>query len=577
MYFAPDFKSLWAAATGLVVRHAAVLPLSLPQGAGGFAMRLTKTTAHQSDPPDNTSSYVTDGPSRDSGERPAMALLANRPRGSTADLERLLQKRLLIVALVVLVPVGFSLVFWITGDWGPFAQGPVTWLTTRYGFPIGVLLVAVYIPVAVLLRCRPLALTQLRLIEAVMFSLVVGYCAADTFLSARWILLEGPAQVFVEAYALRWLTCILVYGILIPNTARRCLLWAGLIGIAGVVSLTASLVLYGTAPELITREAIAAAVWMGIAVTITASGAHWIEQYRRQAIEARRLGHYVLGKPLGSGGMGAVYLAEHVLLRRPCAIKLVRAERANDPYALRRFEREVRATATLTHPNTVQVYDYGCAEDGTFYYVMEYLPGVTLGTLVQNEGPLPPPRAIHFLRQVCGSLKEAHGRGLIHRDIKPGNVIICERGGIPDVAKLLDFGLVLPLLCEVDGEKLTQDGTVTGTPAYLSPEQADGQEQLDARSDIYSPGALAYFLLTGNPPFAGRSAVKMIAAHLYEEPERLSAHRPDLPGDLEVVALRCLAKKPEGRFPDVESLDRALAACITGVSAGGEGQSSRAH
>ena len=186
--------------------------------------------------------------------------------------------------------------------------------------------------------------------------------------------------------------------------------------------------------------------------------------------------------------MGEVYLAEHVLLRRPCALKLIRPERAGDPKNLRRFEREVQATATLTHPNTVQVYDYGHTDDGTFYYVMEYLPGLTLEELVKRHGPLPPARAIHFLRQVCGALEEAHAVGLIHRDIKPGNVIVCERGGVHDVAKLLDFGLVLSPVSEADGEKLTQDGAIAGTPAYMSPEQAGGQDDVDARSDIYSLG-----------------------------------------------------------------------------------------
>ena len=152
---------------------------------------------------------------------------------------------------------------------------------------------------------------------------------------------------------------------------------------------------------------------------------------------------------------------------------------------------------------------------------MEYLPGVTLDELVKRDGSLPPARAIHFLRQICGALREAHACGLIHRDIKPGNVMVCDRGGIADVAKLLDFGLVLPAVGEGDGEKLTQEGTVTGTPAYLSPEQAGG-DVVDVRSDIYSVGALAYFLLAGKPPFAGRSAGKMLAAHLYEQPEPLA-------------------------------------------------------
>src|SRR5262249_43727165 len=195
-----------------------------------------------------------------------------------------------------------------------------------------------------------------------------------------------------------------------------------------------------------------------------------IEILHRQAGEARKLGQYVLKEKLGEGGMGEGYRAQHVLLRRPCALKGIRPQPPRDPKHPRRLEREGPATATLTHPNTVQVYDYGHTEDGTFYYVMEYLPGSTLEALVNQAGPLPPARAIHFLRQICGALAEAHARGLIHRDIKPGNVMICERGGIPDVAKLLDFGLVVPPAGGPDGDKLTQDGTGAGTPAYLSPE-----------------------------------------------------------------------------------------------------------
>ncbi|HJZ60136.1 MAG TPA: serine/threonine-protein kinase, partial [Gemmataceae bacterium] len=259
------------------------------------------------------------------------------------------------------------------------------------------------------------------------------------------------------------------------------------------------------------------------------------------------------------------YLADHVLLRRPCAIKLIRPERAGDPAILLRFEREVRATATLTHPNAVQVFDYGHTPDGTFYYVMEYLPGPTLDELVKKNGPLPPRRAIHFLRQLCGALIEAHEVGLIHRDIKPGNVIVCERGCVPDVAKLLDFGLVQSTaLTDGDGSgKLTVVGSVLGTPAFLAPEQASG-DPVDARTDLYALGTLAYFLLTGQPPFVRKSSLQLIAAHRNELPEPLSRYRGDIPADLEAVVLRCLAKKPDDRYLDAGALNRALAACRTG-------------
>jgi serine/threonine-protein kinase len=271
-----------------------------------------------------------------------------------------------------------------------------------------------------------------------------------------------------------------------------------------------------------------------------------------------------LKKRIGGGGMGEVYLADHVLLRRPCAIKLIRPERAGDPAMLQRFEREVRATATLTHPNTVQIFDYGRTPEGTFYYVMEYLPGLTLEELVKQQGPLPPARVVHFLRQLCGALAEAHAISLVHRDIKPGNVIVCERGRIRDVAKLLDFGLVQSHFVGDGDDRLTQQGTVIGTPAFLSPEQAGGGDSVDARSDIYSLGALAYFLIAGQPPFSGRSQVKMLAAHLYEPPTPLTSHRPDVPPELEAIILRCLAKNAAERFTDIESLASALRDCATG-------------
>jgi serine/threonine-protein kinase len=211
----------------------------------------------------------------------------------------------------------------------------------------------------------------------------------------------------------------------------------------------------------------------------------------------------------------------------------------------------------------VQIFDYGHAEDGTFYYVMEYLPGLDLEELVKRHGPLPPERAVHFLQQVCGALREAHAIGLLHRDIKPSNILICERGGLHDTAKLLDFGLVLDQGVSAGRDKLTLEGAIAGTPAYMSPEQAGGEVKLGPRSDIYGLGAVAYFLLTGQSPFAGRSPSRMVAAHIYEPPAPVSNHRPDVPEDLQAVVLRCLAKDAADRFPDAESLGIALTGCHT--------------
>jgi serine/threonine-protein kinase len=274
--------------------------------------------------------------------------------------------------------------------------------------------------------------------------------------------------------------------------------------------------------------------------------------------EALKLGQYQLKEKLGAGGMGEVYLAEHVMLKQTCAIKLIRPERAADPRALRRFEREVRATSRLKHWNTVQIFDYGHTADGTFYYVMEYLPGVTLEQLVKNEGALPVPRAVHFLRQMCGALNEAHGIGLIHRDIRPANIIVGERGGVKDVAKLLDFGLVRHADEGAGSEALTMDGALVGTPAYMSPEQVESRA-LDARSDIYSLGAVGYYLLTGEPPFVRDRPIDVLFAHARDPVMPPSERRPGIPLDLELTILKCLEKDPAQRFASAAELDAALA------------------
>lgn len=192
---------------------------------------------------------------------------------------------------------------------------------------------------------------------------------------------------------------------------------------------------------------------------------------------------------------------------------------------------------------------------------MEYLPGLSLEELVRRHGPLPLARAIHLLRQVCAALQEAHTIGLIHRDIKPANIVACSLGGIPDVAKLLDFGLVRETGIDLREEKLTQDGALARTPAYMSPEQAGGRQPLDARSDIYSLGAVAYFLLTGREPFEREGVLRVMMAHVSEAVRPLRELQSDVPADVEVVVLRCLAKEPAQRYANAPSLERALASC----------------
>jgi eukaryotic-like serine/threonine-protein kinase len=289
-------------------------------------------------------------------------------------------------------------------------------------------------------------------------------------------------------------------------------------------------------------------------------GAHTISRLRQEVAEARRLGQYHLRRLLGAGGMGEVYLAEHVLLKRPCAVKLILPACAYNPRALERFEREVRLTAALSHPNIVEIYDYGRADDGTYYYVMEYLDGLSLAELVERHGVLPPGRVVYLLRQVCGALCDAHAAGLIHRDIKPSNMFAARRGGTWDVAKLLDFGLVLSRAGS-DAAHQSGEGQVLGTPLYMAPEQVRGGRELDGRSDLYSLGAVAYYLLTGRPPFDGEGGIRVMFAHAREPVVPPSRDRADVPEDLERVVLRCLAKDRAQRFPDAEGLEQALGTC----------------
>lgn len=302
-------------------------------------------------------------------------------------------------------------------------------------------------------------------------------------------------------------------------------------------------------------------MFMASAVAIAVFGSYKIRQLHKEVHEAQRIGPYRLKQILGFGGMGSVYLAEHVLLRRPCAIKLIHPDPAGDGKTLIRFEREVQATATLTHWNTVEIFDYGHTEDGTFYYVMEYLPGMNLQDLVEQYGPMPPQRVVHLMRQVCQALREAHGIGLIHRDIKPSNIIACERGKVYDVAKLLDFGIVKNFGPDSTGVKLTLDSSFTGSPAFMSPEQAACRQPIDARSDIYNVGAVAYYLLTGELLFDRQSKLQMLHAHAYEPLAPCHKFLEAVPADLQGVILRCLEKDPDHRYQNAMALDKALAAC----------------
>jgi len=360
---------------------------------------------------------------------------------------------------------------------------------------------------------------------------------------------------------LGWTLVIMIYGIFMPNTRQR----AAAILLPGAC--IPYLVTFGvcawsdTVAEMLGQTRFGLPVPAPFLAAFTSIyAAHLIHSVRRDASRAKQYAQYRLKRMIGAGGMGEVYEAEHLLLKRPCAIKLIHQERCADPQALARFEREVKATARLTHPHTIEVFDYGQTSDGTFYYVMELLPGMSLAELIARHAPLSPARAIHFLRQVCGALQEAHDQGLIHRDIKPANIFAAERGGMYDVAKLLDFGLVRETNLS-SSTQLTAMNTIGGTPLYMSPEQATAYSKADARSDIYSLGCVAYHLVTARPPFTGETAMAILLGHSGDEIEPPSTFQRGLPADVDAVIVRCLQKSPHERFQSAAEFERALSEC----------------
>ncbi len=365
----------------------------------------------------------------------------------------------------------------------------------------------------------------------------------------------------VAGYGL-WLA---VRAALIPSTPRYTVFATLVIGVPLVMSTAlvpkthASLTLRpsddGAYPWL---PMTAAMVW-GF-VVITCAVISWvIYGLRAEVREARRLGQYVLEKKIGEGGMGEVYRAHHGMMRRPSALKLMKSDGASAS-SLLRFEREVQLTARLTHPNTITIFDYGRTYDGVFYYAMELLDGATLQRIVEIDGAQAPGRVVRILMMACGALSEAHAIGLIHRDIKPANIMLCTQGGERDVVKLLDFGLVKEL--RVDGDvALTGANTITGTPLYMAPESIVAPDSIDARTDLYSLGAVAYYLLSGAELFDGKSLVEICSQHLLEKPKPFAARGVSVPEDLEAIVLSCLEKKPEDRPQSAAELRKRLETC----------------
>ncbi len=354
--------------------------------------------------------------------------------------------------------------------------------------------------------------------------------------------------VFLGAATAAACLVVVALDVSASHAPRGLLLVMLVLGAASAVASVASAITSARAFARLEKESRAA-----VAAAVTAAVA-----------AARGLGAYRLVERIGSGGMGEVWTAQHQLLVRPAAIKLIRPEvlRRSSPEALdvvrKRFALEAQATASLTSPHTVELYDYGVASDGSFFCVMEFLDGTDLESILVRSGALPVSRVVHLLEQVLHSLRDAHARGVVHRDIKPANVFVCHKGGDWDFVKVLDFGIAKQMQSDA---RITDDGAVLGTPAYMAPEVIASEPTVDGRADLYSLGCMAYRMLTGHDVFTEKEAISLIAAHLMREPPPLPA---EVPPALAAIVMHCLKKSRDERPPTADRVRDALRA--TGLS-----------
>jgi serine/threonine-protein kinase len=493
---------------------------------------------------------------------------------STLDPEAraLFLRRLRLCCFIAAGPFAFFFLCTVTDFIEIFSRTVVGWTGVVLS---GVVLIGLLATGSVLFRIREAPEgNTLRVLELAVFGtmgLFFAYWqyALLTFSPKALFVNDSHEQSYVLAAALithlNWIALVVFHGVLVPNTLAR--------GVGVAVGMTALAfaidgIAVGTNPPsgrhaglvfTLGGTMLFAAAGLSIFGTVKTEALRREVESARQAV--RELGQYRLRKRLGAGGMGEVYLAEHSLLKRPCAVKRIHPRFLDHPEQVRRFEKEVQTTAQLRHPNTVEIYDYGRADDGTFYYVMEYLAGPSLEDLVSRHGAMPADRVVHILRQVCGALREAHKLGLVHRDIKPSNILLLKDGSPHDQAKIVDFGLVLDIVGLGDAAaKITREGLIVGTPEYMSPEQAQGLK-LDERSDLFSLGSVAYYLLTGKEAFHRETAMKTLLAVVSDEPPPIATANPYAPVDLAAVIDQCLAKDPVKRFASAADLDHALAAC----------------
>jgi serine/threonine-protein kinase len=460
---------------------------------------------------------------------------------------------------VLFVILAFS---WLGGNW---VEGE---LASEFTDPLeygpGVMMMASSLLLFVLVRSSRLSPSTVIAVGLV-FQVIISFCIPISQYYGAFYELQArhlTSDVVGLSSVAIWM---LFYAVVFPTRPRHALIALTLSGSAVPITIVV-LAGFGNMPALEPGQFVAVFV-VPYVIVIAACyvAARIIYGLGRDILRAEELGSYHLKELIGRGGMGEVWRASHNMLARPAAIKLIRGDTLDSEpggvdTALTRFEREAQATASLQSPHTVELYDYGVSDDGSFYYVMELLDGIDLESLVERFGPLPAERVVHILRQACLSLGEAHRRGLIHRDLKPANLFLCQRAFELDFLKILDFGLVRhSALAPVSESAVTKTGLLAGTPSYMAPEMAMGSEEMDGRADIYALACVAYKLLTGRRVFEEKNVVATIFAHVNTAPQPPSnVSELRIPPELDALILACLSKDPSGRPRTAEELDREL-------------------
>jgi len=485
--------------------------------------------------------------------------------GFPADLLRQSAGRLRVLALLyafVFFMAGIFPALLLPGDRARFLASALLWAP-------GVIGIVVALIVAAVIRRGDIPLPTV-MNAGLAFEVVSSYAiAAAEFGDPQ--MLETHRGFLGLSWVAIW---VVLFTVVVPTSPRRALL-ASLASVSAVPVVIGLMMASGvTSLRLSPAEFFFGLVFPYLLVVCMAYvGARVVYNLGTEVKRARELGSYTLEEKLGEGGMGEVWRARHRMLARPAAIKLIRPSVAADgrvgvsDEAIRRFEREAQVIARLRSPHTVELFDFGMADDGGFYYVMELLDGLDADALLRRFGPIPPERAVCLLRQLCHSLSEAHSCGLVHRDIKPANIYLCRYGEEYDFVKVLDFGIVRAIQQAADTSAIaTGDNALQGTPAFISPEQALGAD-VDGRADIYATGCLAYWLLTGQLVFTANSAIGMLVQHAETPPTPPSVRTEQpIPRALDDLVLSCLAKDPAHRPQSARELSLRLAE-LDGASA----------